>query len=158
MNGHSVETRVALVEHRQGDNDNLIEKLSHAIQAIQDLASSLNQVIKIHEFKIEQRILAERDLYDTIEQSQVDVDKRLSAVDDRINKAVARVEVQLEATHQAIAESINKNLEPLKHSVTKLEDQVQTYRYWTWGVTGALIALSFFIPGGLGIVGALLRI
>jgi chaperonin cofactor prefoldin len=153
--GHTPETRIALIEKRQEDNEKVVDKLSQAITAIQDLAVSLNHVIKIHEIKLDQRVDAERELYDTMRSYHEKMDDRISTVERDAEESTQRLEKKFDSMKVELQAAIKESLAPVSTEVADMRKDLGRYRNWLWAIAGGAIVASFFIPGMAEVVGAL---
>lgn len=147
-----VETEVALLQKEVESMQGLYTRLDTAIEKMSNVSSSINQMLAVHEERLDQieTIGAQVRQEFTVERKQVDAD---------IKELHSRITTQSRELQKEMADETDKVLESIKDlkahvvkSNERLESRISALEKWRWIIFGAIIVVATVAPeiGGIG--------
>jgi len=88
----STETKIALLEERLNVYEQVIKKIDFAIEKISETSQSINQMLVVHNEKIEQCTKTDNVIIKMVEAMKIDFQNEYEAIGSRIGSMEKRVE------------------------------------------------------------------
>ena len=92
MIGNDVKAKVAVLEQRSNDQERLFEKVDHAIQAMQEAATSISKMLAVHEERLDQHSKAETIVIQMVKEQRIALEAEDVDLSDRIDTLETRIE------------------------------------------------------------------
>lgn len=92
MIGNDVKAKVAVLEQRSNDQERIIEKVDHAIQAMQEAATNISKMLAVHEERLDQHSKAESIVIQMVKEQKIALEAEDVDLSDRIDTLETRIE------------------------------------------------------------------
>jgi len=109
-------------------------RIDNAIEKLTNVATSIKQMLAVHEEKIQQQEAADKALYDLVENRRAETDKKLEDVHSRINTTSKEFKELLYLTEQKLMIEIRS----MKNGFAERVGVLERWRYLILG--GCIIA------------------
>jgi chromosome segregation ATPase len=120
-------------------------RIDNAIEKLTNLATSIKQMLAVHEEKIQQQEAADKALYDLVENRRAEADKKLEDVHSRINTTSKEFKELLYLTEQKLMIEIRSMKNGFAERVGVLEK-------WRYLLIGGCIILGLILSGNFGMI------
>ena len=120
-------------------------RIDNAIEKLTDVATSIKQMLAVHEEKIQQQEAADKALYDLVENRRAEADKKLEDVHSRINTTSKEFKELLYLTEQKLMIEIRSMKNGFAERVGVLEK-------WRYLLIGGCIILGLILSGNFGMI------
>ena len=120
-------------------------RIDNAIEKLTDVATSIKQMLAVHEEKIQQQEAADKALYDLVENRRAETDKKLEDVHSRINTTSKEFKELLYLTEQKLMIEIRSMKNGFAERVGVLEK-------WRYLLIGGCIILGLILSGNFGMI------
>ena len=120
-------------------------RIDNAIEKLTDVATSIKQMLAVHEEKIQQQEAADKALYDLVENRRAETDKKLEDVHSRINTTSKEFKELLYLTEQKLMIEIRSMKNGFAERVGVLEK-------WRYLLIGGCIILGLVLSGNFGLI------
>ena len=120
-------------------------RIDNAIEKLTTVATSIKQMLAVHEEKIQQQEAADKALYDLVENRRAETDKKLEDVHSRINTTSKEFKELLYLTEQKLMIEIRSMKNGFAERVGVLEK-------WRYLLIGGCIILGLILSGNFGMI------
>jgi len=120
-------------------------RIDNAIEKLTNVATSIKQMLAVHEEKIQQQEAADKALYDLVENRRAETDKKLEDVHSRINTTSKEFKELLYLTEQKLMIEIRSMKNGFAERVGVLEK-------WRYLLIGGCIILGLILSGNFGMI------
>jgi len=120
-------------------------RIDNAIEKLTNVATSIKQMLAVHEEKIQQQEAADKALYDLVENRRAEADKKLEDVHSRINTTSKEFKELLYLTEQKLMIEIRSMKNGFAERVGVLEK-------WRYLLIGGCIILGLILSGNFGMI------
>jgi chromosome segregation ATPase len=120
-------------------------RIDNAIEKLTGVATSIKQMLAVHEEKIQQQEAADKALYDLVENRRAETDKKLEDVHSRINTTSKEFKELLYLTEQKLMIEIRSMKNGFAERVGVLEK-------WRYLLIGGCIILGLILSGNFGMI------
>ncbi len=120
-------------------------RIDNAIEKLTDVATSIKQMLAVHEEKIQQQEAADKALYELVESRRAETDKKLEDVHSRINTTSKEFKELLYLTEQKLMIEIRSMKNGFAERVGVLEK-------WRYLLIGGCIILGLILSGNFGMI------
>jgi len=120
-------------------------RIDNAIEKLTDVATSIKQMLAVHEEKIQQQEAADKALYELVESRRTETDKKLEDVHSRINTTSKEFKELLYLTEQKLMIEIRSMKNGFAERVGVLEK-------WRYLLIGGCIILGLILSGNFGMI------
>lgn len=115
-----LKTSVALIERDVQSHGKVQDKLSEAVEKIQEMNANLCKMISLHELK-----------HDNAERYHI-------SIDDDVKELTTRIDLLFSGKHKQATTSPTENTPEVTHSLKELEK-------WKWIIVGAVFMLGYVL-------------
>jgi len=120
-------------------------RIDKAVEKLTGVATSIKQMLAVHEEKIQQQEATDKALYDLVENRRAEADKKLEDVHSRINTTSKEFKELLYLTEQKLMIEIRSMKSGFAERVGVLEK-------WRYLLIGGCIILGLILSGNFGMI------
>jgi vacuolar-type H+-ATPase subunit I/STV1 len=113
----SLETKVAVLENSMQQMQSVFTRLDLAISKIGDVSNSINQMLVVHDTKLESQDSINKDLYDSLEQHRLETSENNKELHSRITTTTREIMDAIKELKGTVEKEEEKN----KIRIDKLE-------------------------------------
>lgn len=152
MSNSEYETRLAIVENDVKQMGHLFDRMDTAIEKITDISNSVNQMLAVHEAKLNTQNNKQDDIFALFETRRKEVEVSDKEIHSRITTQSRELQSEMKDDTRRVMESIDQLKSMIRNGiresaeeVSKLEDRVVQLEQRQWLVMGGAIVVGFII-------------
>ena len=146
------ETRLAIVENDVKQMGQLFDRMDTAIEKITDISNAVNQMLAVHEAKLNTHSTKQDDIFALFETRRKEVEVSDKEIHSRITTQSRELQSEMKDDTRRVMESIDQLKSMIRNGiresaedVNKLEDRVVQLEQRQWLVMGGAIVVGFLI-------------
>ena len=146
------ETRLAIVEYDVIQMGQLFDRMDTAIEKITDISNAVNQMLAVHEAKLNTHSTKQDDIFALFETRRKEVEVSDKEIHSRITTQSRELQSEMKDDTRRVMESIDQLKSMIRNGiresaedVNKLEDRVVQLEQRQWLVMGGAIVVGFLI-------------
>lgn len=152
-----IEISIALLQHEQQANKELITRLAATTDRIGEVAQYLAKILAVHDERITANTDSTEGLETLMEKRREETDKQFKEVYGRIEHMEQSLKSDLTNTKQAIIDAFDAHIAKQTEKSAEVEKRVRTLENWRWMLIGGGLILGFIV-GRLPSVNEMLKI
>ena len=147
-----VETEVALLKKEVESMQGLYTRLDTAIEKMSEVSGSINQMLAVHEERLDQIETIGAQVRQEINTERKQVDNDVKELHSRITTQGRELQKEMSDETDKVLESIKDLKEHVVKSNERLESRISALEKWRWIIFGAIIVVAAVAPeiGGVG--------
>lgn len=147
-----VETEVALLKKEVESMQGLYTRLDTAIEKMSEVSGSINQMLAVHEERLDQIETIGSQVRQEINTERKQVDNDVKELHSRITTQGRELQKEMSDETDKVLESIKDLKEHVVKSNERLEGRISALEKWRWIIFGAIIVVAAVSPeiGGVG--------
>ena len=147
-----VETEVALLQKEVESMQGLYTRLDTAIEKMSEVSGSINQMLAVHEERLDQIETIGAQVRQEINTERKQVDDDAKELHSRITTQGRELQKEMSDETDKVLESIKDLKEHVVKSNERLESRISALEKWRWIIFGAIIVVAAVAPeiGGVG--------
>jgi len=146
------ETRLAIVEKDVKQMGQLFDRMDTAIEKITDISNAVNQMLAVHEAKLNTHSTKQNEIFSLFESRRKDVENSNKEIHSRITTQGRELQSEMKEDTRRVMEAIDQLKSMIRNSiresvedVNKLEDRVVQLEQRQWLVMGGAMVVGFLI-------------
>jgi len=146
------ETRLAIVENDVKQMGQLFDRMDTAIEKITDISNAVNQMLAVHEAKLNTHSTKQNEIFSLFESRRKDVENSNKEIHSRITTQGRELQSEMKEDTRRVMEAIDQLKSMIRNSiresvedVNKLEDRVVQLEQRQWLVMGGAMVVGFLI-------------
>lgn len=146
------ETRLAIVENDVKQMGQLFDRMDTAIEKITDISNAVNQMLAVHEAKLNTHSTKQNEIFGLFESRRKDVENSDKEIHSRITTQGRELQSEMKEDTRRVMEAIDQLKSMIRNGiresgedVNKLEDRVVQLEQRQWLVMGGAIVVGFLI-------------
>ena len=146
------ETRLAIVENDVKQMGQLFDRMDTAIEKITDISNAVNQMLAVHEAKLNTHSTKQNEIFTLFESRRKDVENSDKEIHSRITTQGRELQSEMKEDTRRVMEAIDQLKSMIRNGiresgedVNKLEDRVVQLEQRQWLVMGGAIVVGFLI-------------
>jgi len=146
------ETRLAIVENDVKQMGQLFHRMDTAIEKITDISNAVNQMLAVHEAKLNTHSTKQNEIFSLFESRRKDVENSNKEIHSRITTQGRELQSEMKEDTRRVMEAIDQLKSMIRNSiresvedVNKLEDRVVQLEQRQWLVMGGAMVVGFLI-------------
>jgi len=151
-----VETALALLQHDQQANKEMIARLAATTDRIGEVAAYVAKILAVHDERITTSEHHQESLGQMMEKRREETERSFREVYTRIDTVERNVKSELEGVKNEIIESFTKHTAAQEKKHETFSTRIRTLENWRWMLIGGGIILGFIV-GRLPSVNELLK-
>lgn len=146
----SLETKVAVLESEIGQMGVLFQKLDYTIERMTDISNSINQMLAVHEQKIESNAEDTEDLYQLVETRRIENEENMKTLHKRITESNKEMTQEMNANVikimralEEVKDFISSQEKQMRKDQDELEERINVLEKKQWFFMGAAAVVGF---------------
>ena len=147
-----LETRLAVVENDVKQMGQLFGRMDTAIERITDISNAVNQMLAVHESKIDNQSLKQDEIFALFETRRKEVEVSDKEIHSRITTQSRELQSEMKEDTRRVMEALDQlkslirnGIREANEEVDKLEDRIVQLEQRQWLVMGGAVVVGFII-------------